>query len=817
MPPERLTHNLRNRSQLFTETLFTFMLSLARFVFYLLFFIPPCLVFSQSSLDGKITNDDGIPVEFCKLFLKQDSILIQSVYTDSLGNFSFNTVPDGIYLMSILTSAVRLDTTITVSGTTFFHFTVNNIQEIDGASVTATKPIVVRKVDRTVFYVSQLPVLAGTSSYEALEIAPGVFINDNNILLSNGKSARVLLNDKLLPLNGTDLVSFIKSIPSDDIQFIEIIPVPPAKYAANISGGLIHIRLKPSSKFKRINGSIRGTYRQGYYAKGDLGGNFNYQKNKLSIYTNVFLDNGPYLYTGSKTILYPQDTWEESSRKELYYRSLTAGIGVNYQVNPKTELGILYVGNFNRPTETQKSLISIKNPQTLAESIIQNNSLLKTKSDLNSLTFSASRTFDSLGKNISLVVDLSDYAEKENLGFNSNADNSGSSTYRDILNQTKVGIQMLSSGLDFTLPFKHISFTCGAKVSYTDIRNLFSSYDNSSGTPLYDSSLSNTFSYRENIQALYASAEKTIKKWTFQLGLRAENTLTTGYSETIQEKHVYNYFQLTPKLFIMYAPSSKSSFNFSYSRNFYRPGYNQLNPFRVYSNPYSYFVGNPRLKPQITHDFALNYNFNFKWNAGMSFSWQKDVSSTVNLFDSLTLVQTSTYANFMKLSIVSVYLDRSFDWKKYSCRFSFLGSYQQTKADQVISNQSIQNFYCIATFDNTFTLDRSKTFFFSFDIFYISPIYDAIRRVTSYPSMSFELSKSFLGGKLHTSVSFRDPFRIQTDRIKYQSDETRVKEKNYLDSQSMKLKLSYRFGNNTISINEKSSGTTGESGRIKTN
>ncbi|WP_164849074.1 TonB-dependent receptor domain-containing protein [Flavobacterium columnare] len=121
---------------------------------------------------------------------------------------------------------------------------------------------------------------------------------------------------------------------------------------------------------------------------------------------------------------------------------------------------------------------------------------------------------------------------------------------------------------------------------------------------------SNSFIYDESIQALYFSINKTFfEKLEAQIGLCGENTITKGYSKTLDQTNKRNYFNLFPSIFLNYTFNSYKSLSVNYNRRIDRPSYGDLNPFRFYNTSYNYSEGNPFLNSYLTDNIEIAYTY----------------------------------------------------------------------------------------------------------------------------------------------------------------------------------------------------------------
>jgi hypothetical protein len=193
-------------------------------------------------------------------------------------------------------------------------------------------------------------------------------------------------------------------------------------------------------------------------------------------------------------------------------------------------------------------------------------------------------------------------------------------------------IHIYSAKTDYSHPLKgHAKLDAGAKYSYvnTDIAN---SYDGISGNlPLPDAAQADRFTYKEHIAAAYATASKEWKRLTAQIGLRMENThsegLQPGNGALKDSSFSRNYTSLFPTAFINYKLDSAGSHMLvlRYGRRINRPGYQQLNPFLVYRDKYSYNAGNPYLNPCYNYHIELSYRYKQYLTLGAHYDHVTDI------------------------------------------------------------------------------------------------------------------------------------------------------------------------------------------------
>lgn len=793
-------------------------LSLSRIVALLLMaFLVKGQVLAQNKLEGRILNQDGVPLSYSKITITKDTTILGTQFVDSLGRFAFHTLNADSIILSIQTPFEKKDTILSLSKTDHFEIRLSGEKELEGVTVSASKPTIIQKIDRVIFNPENIPVLAGGNAVDVLKFAPGVYIQGDNILVSGGKPCQVLLNDKLIPLSGQELISFIYSIPTEDIQYVEIIDVIPLKYSANVHGGLIHIKLRTGAKSRMSNGSIRGSIGQGIYPRGNLGFNYGYKKNKFSIYSNLSGSTSTHGYSTDKEILFPDDIWKENVRTKTKNQYYTVGLGMNYELSKKTEIGLLFVGRYNLDNNRTNETSNYNNTSGTPIAINSNNSDVSNNGLLNSVTLSLTHTIDTLMKQVSFLLDYSNRIRNDETGFSNLYRNfNDPDSLKSQQSLTRNGANFLSGGLDFTLPCKQVEITTGIRASFTLNDNNLTVYNTQISPPVLDSSLSNRFRYQESIQAAYFTIGKSFKKWSFQLGARLESTQTIGDQTTTDQRTVLNYIQVNPQFLVMYKQNAHSTWKFNYDRDFNRPSYNDLNPFLVYQSAFNRSKGNPYLKPSINHSFDLSNTFK-KLRTSLYYGYGNNGANDVILIDSITLIQNKTIAN----SEVSHFINLSFsyqiyDLKRWSLNSYISASYSMTQSNNTLINmKTLTNFGVFFYTTTAYAMDRKKTFFAELTLSCNSPWIQHFEFRTMTPYYSIEIKKTLMNKRLSLSLSMNSLLIANRMKSKVNLNGITTRTTDYFDGQSVYFGLSYSFGNRNVNVNQKSSGSTGESGRFK--
>ena len=554
------------------------------------------------------------------LRVKDSSVAKMSVASKD-GKFDFDGIAEGKYIVSI--SAVGHQkgfsetfeiSAINPSAVLKAIELVPVAKSLGGVTVSAKKPLIEQKLDRTIVNVEAAVTNVGASALEVLEKSPGVSVDkDGNISLKGKSGVQVYVDGRPSYLSGPDLANLLRNMNANQLDQIEIMTNPPAKYEASGNSGIINIKTKKTKQFG-YNGSVSLGYGQGRYPKWSESANFNYRKNKVNFFTNISYSNRKnfndldiqrkFIDAGTKEL---KSHFDQESRIREQGESINAKVGFDYFASKKTTVGVVLSG-FNNP-----GIFSNRSDVNIAD---ENNQLLsitkaKTNNDRKWKNFSSNINFrhviDSAGKEITADLDYLGYRSKNNQDLiNIYYDANGLPTYTPdtLLGNLPQNINIYSAKVDYTHPLKKgAKFEAGAKTSFvtTDNNAIYDSLLN--GIRVRDIGRSNNFIYDENVNAVYVNYSRPIgKKLSGQFGLRLENTNAKGDQVTTGEKFDRHYTQLFPTAFLQYNLNQKNTFGLNYGRRIERPDYEDLNPFILFLDKYTFEQGNPNLQPQFSHN-----------------------------------------------------------------------------------------------------------------------------------------------------------------------------------------------------------------------
>ncbi|NIF07736.1 TonB-dependent receptor [Chryseobacterium sp. Tr-659] len=777
---------------------------------------------NAQSISGKVSNEQGKNISYVEVILSTGNNTFSAI-TDDNGLFSIKLPQKDSYTINFFLNGSKVyEATEEINGDLNKDFTIKaaDVKEIKEISLTQKKKLVERKVDRIIFNVENSVSATGGTALDALKTTPLVRIQDETVSIVGKGEVLVMIDDRIQRMSPEDLSSLLKSIPSDNIQSIEVITTPPAKYDAQGDNGLINIRLK-KAKANSWNANIGSSYTQKTYAGGALQGAFNYNYKRLSVQLSANTSSQRLRTTSDSRIYYPDELWITSLKNKSEDNNLGLGLGIDYKISDKWTTGVKYLGSFTKSTSSNNPFTTRMNEQTeVINSYISSGLDANNKPNMNSFNWYNSFKIDSSGTKITTDFDYFNYRKSDYSFFAGNElDNQRNvlpGSFFSATNTNMNHIENYSGKVDVEMPLDWMALSFGAKYTYTNTNNDLVVYDNKTGAPILDTQQSNIFNYKEHNEAIYVSGSKKLgEKWEAQAGLRLESTQTTGYSHNMNQTNKINYVKLFPTAYITYNPDDKNAFSINYSRRIRRPNFDYLNPFVVRTSPYYYSEGNPFLQPSIIDNLEFSYIRNQKWVSSVYYSQVSDFSQKLSILDQSTNITRSTplnYANTYQIGISTYY-----NFNKWSWWNSFTGfnvNYQNVKS-KIDAISSIDGYNAYIYSNNDFTLNKSKTTFFSVNYGLQLPGRYQIFHISTLNILDISMKFLLLDKKLTLTVTGQDLLNGQRSVITYESNGVKTDSQRYNDTRGFRISLSYKFGNKNLKSEQRKLGNEDERSRVK--
>lgn len=626
-----------------------------RYFFTFLLLLITVFCFAQtgkSKVVLSVINEQKQPVEAAtvELLRSKDSSLVKTALTDKTGNAEIDNLLPAMYVLRV--SAVGLTTTYSSVVETKAYETTTLPQialaaktaaQLQGVTVSAKKPFIQRLNDRLIVNVENSVVNAGSTALDVLERSPGVTIDQNDAIALRGKQGVIIMIDgKPSPMSGADLANYLRGLPVNAIERIELITNPSSKYDAAGNSGIIDIRLKKDQRLG-YNGTLTAGYGQGVYPKWNAGATFNYRSKVANVFGNynyAYRENLNHLIINRN--FYTAGVFKGSDDKDNYawmpFKGNTARLGADFFPSKNTVIGFVLNGSFNH-FNRKGNITTVVNDQQLRPDF-RFLSLSTNDYGFNNTVANINfkQKLDTTGRELTADVDYGVFSTSSLTRTASYFYNLSGSKRKedDILDGDQNGTTTLKTAkIDYVNPIRGgARLEAGLKSSYVSSDKDAKFYNVFGSLSQVDATKTNHFLYEEYNNAAYVNFSKEAKKINYQVGLRGELTNLKTFQVKGARRFNNDYFQLFPSAFVNYKLAPEQTIGVSVSRRIDRPGYSQLDPFLFQVDATIYSTGNPLLKPQFTWSYELNYNLkNLAFTLGYSHTTQPQNSVLSKILD----------------------------------------------------------------------------------------------------------------------------------------------------------------------------------------
>lgn len=796
--------------------------------------------FAQTIETGKISgavkeaeNQLGIDGATVSLLLSKDSSLIKTAITDKQGNFVFEYIQEGNYLISASAvghSNIYSKSFIVPEKNTSLTIEALQLLLVDRSlkdvTITSKKQFIERKLDKTVVNVDASLTNAGITAMDVLEKSPGITVDkDGNVSLKGKQGVMIMMDGKPTYLTPQDLANLLRSMPSANLDQIEIMTNPSAKYDAGGNAGIINIKTK-KNKQKGFNGSLTLGYGQGFYSSTNNSLNINYRNNKFNVFSTVSLNRRTNFQQLDIMRIYktPDQSvtaiFDQNSRTKRYKENNIAKIGVDYYANKKTTIGMVLTGFINTENQNGVNKSYLKNNLGVVDSIAISTSTEDGSWKNKGINVNLRHQFDSTGKEFTMDADYVSYNASKYQPFgnitylpNGVITNSGR-----LVGELPSVINIYSVKADYTHPLKSgIKIESGLKTSFVNTDNTAGYFNIINNVKLPDYEKTNRFSYKENINALYLNASKEIKKWGFQAGLRLENTNYSGNQfgnpQRPDSSFEKSYVGLFPTMFVSYNANTKNQFAFSYGRRINRPAYEDLNPFMFYLDKYTYGEGNPFLRPSYANVLEVSHTFGEWLTTTINYSHTKDLfNETFEQRGYATVVKQGNFASSDNASI-SVSAQKPVT-KIWMLIVYAEANYSQYKGLLYGNNGMTEGYNYMININNQFKFNKG----WSAEVsgFYRTKGIEGQISISPLGQVNAAVQKEILNKKATIKLNIGDAFYTMIQNGKVDILNTDASFHQYSDSRIVSLNFTYRFGKLIKGTQKRKTGGAGdEQNRVK--
>ncbi len=481
---------------------------------------------------------------------------------------------------------------------------------LDAVTVKEEQATVVTEPDRNAYRAKDIAPGAANAS-ELLENVPSVQVDvDGKVSLRGNENVVVQINGRPTPMRGAQLASYLKSLPANNIDRIEVIPNPSAKYDPEGMAGIINVALK-SNVDLGLSGSVNAAFsnRDRYNTSGNLGyqsgpwttfvngGVVSDQRNVIGINDRERYDAANVLLgiTGQDINLTPTQNGQNLNAT------------VDYKLSARDLLSNAVMFNHRSSGEDSKTLYTQLNGSgsTLDEYLRPRN--LDASGYMVDYDVALKRTFTPRTHELSTEFRFN-RADDQDVTNQRRLVSPTSAQYLDgQLERNDALTQQVTGQVDYVKAFRpRTKLETGWRSNVRWIDRDYNVTTDSLGNGTWvASSRSNALEFDEAVHAVYAVMSQGVQKWDLQAGLRGEYADRTFKLATTS--YPYDYASLFPSAVAQYSIDQSAQLKASYSRRVRRPGTGELNPFPTYFDNDNVFLGNPNLAPEYTDSYELGY------------------------------------------------------------------------------------------------------------------------------------------------------------------------------------------------------------------
>lgn len=740
-------------------------------------------------ITGHVTDQAADKLPFTSIVITNSS-QSKAVLSDENG-FYTTSLSSGKYAVKVSAVGYKaFQDSITVNSSLTFNIVLQkDVKTLSEVKVVADKPIVEQKIDRLVFNVGNSIFNRGFSALEVLNQTPRVEVSPEGQLTLIGKSTLAVMIDGRI-IQGDVLKERLSAIRSDNIASIEVITTPPAKYSAQGNSGLINIVTKKSANLGWLV-NMTSVYRQRTFSGGSQTANINYKTERLDLNVNVdgFIEKKRY----QNKMNYELQTinWENATVRDAFAKGFSVNSSLNYKLNRKMNIGFLADVTLQQAHETGQTNSSFMTVgRSAADSSIYAPADYRNRYDLKSVTGYYDYIIDSSGKKLTINAN---YFEK--VTNTSRIIENIISSYRPrqetFANSGDTRYQGSSVNADLELPYKFAKIETGGALAYINNHALLNS------TGIFIPADENDFTYKESTAALYLSGTKKLsEKWSAKVGVRYENTQINGELKNSGGGNAATFSNLLPSVFLSYKPNAKNSVTLAYSKRIEKPQFFSLNPYRTYTNSYSYSTGNPYLLPSFSNNLELTHTYKNNLTTSLSATLLNDAIGSITTFGEDEAITVSKQMNYYKSYVGNLYMAYTLPLTWVNSYNTFSLSYSRAVTyKQVISLPDVNGFNAYYAMRNTFTLNSSKTTFLVVNYRHSFPGASNFYRLKTSASLDVGVRFQSRNRAFQYNLLLSDLFKSSANRTAVRYNNAIQNTYNYNDLRYLNASVSYSFGN----------------------
>ncbi len=513
------------------------------------------------------------------------------------------------------------------------------------AVISSIKPMIEFQVDKQIINMDQVPGSSGSLT-DALKNTGTVDVDpQTNVITVRGQAVKIQMDGHPFEMPA----NMLAQLPASMVDQVEVILSPSAKESAEEGAYILNIISKKGNP-DSYSGSLNLNSSTNSRTFGGL--NLNYKTGKFNLFGSFFGGFGNFNNTSSS------EKYNYNSSNLYYLKTGTKGnfkgnmqfykFGFDYNMDDNNSFTFYNTINTYKFNSDGTSKSSIENNLLVPQYSYDNNNIAVYRSNTYSLYGFYKKKFDAKGHEITFDAYFTNISNPSNSEMNTVY--SYNLNYPQLHNSvTEEKANTFISKVEYVIPSTLGKFETGYHLTMRTRENDYNSSDFLYSTNNWNDSLglSNLFSYKENIHALYVTYSNNFGNIGLKTGLRAENLNTNGEQKTTGEKFSGNYLNFFPNINLSYKFSDLLQLTFNAFRRVRYPQMYYVNPFKTYNGPNNYTAGNPTIKPSFIHSYAISLsqyvNVYYVYSTGLFDYVMANVNDSITFNSPVNLSSNKTY------------------------------------------------------------------------------------------------------------------------------------------------------------------------------
>lgn len=671
---------------------------------------------------------------------------------------------------------------------------------IAGVTVSAERSVVIAP-DRNSYRAKDVAP-AATNASDVLENVPSVQVDaDGKISLRGNENVVVQINGRPTPIAGNQLAGYLKALPANTIERVEVVPNPNAKQDPEGMAGIINIVMKQGVDLGTSGGVTASVSTANRYFGG---ANVGHQSGTLTYFVSYGFNRDDRNSTGisNRTRLGALGVPLSYTNQDLI--GSAGGTGHNlsanadYQFNKRDVLSTTLQLNNRVGDDFSTTLFDELNSSRQTLATYNRVRDVSTRNAVADLSLAFKRTLAPQKHELSVETRFNRLDDSDDTDLWREALGAGPRT--DIeLDRTDAGANQLIGQIDYTRELaKVVKLETGYKGTSRWLDRDFNVRKDFFGKGQFvESDLTNSLTLNEKVNAVYAVVSNSGKKVDLQAGLRAEYASRDFKLATTNQNFPHTYTSLFPSGLVNFKLNDKSQAKLSYSRRIRRPGAQELNPFPVFFDVLTVFLGNPQLDPEYTDAFELGYQRSGQVGSLQFAPFYRRTSNVIRV----DINTTDTISGREVTSVNFTNLDHSTSWGadlnsqfKMSRTVSGLASLNVFKLVTDGGSQSSLSSNAVSwsgRANMTYNATPATTVVASY--FYRAPINIERGKFFSFSQANLTVRQKF-SKRTSATLRFADPFKTARFRVEVADDNIAQLTKREFNGRAAYFSLQYTFG-----------------------